>query len=221
MKLMPDARNELDLLALYFILAFVFGPLCIQFFLAILGTLIPLPQSTFALSTSPPAVTASVLMAGLIVMRKSSRLGIKFRYSADASFWVYAVAGSLSIYAALHFFDSLLGRQAESRIPKIIAGLPNIWRLIYLGVLAPIFEEYVFRGLLHSWFCKKYSVLVSATLTTTVFVLLHFQIFFGLFYDAFAVLMVACLLMALRVYSMSLGPSTLAHSLNNVLTLIW
>jgi membrane protease YdiL (CAAX protease family) len=215
MKTLPTPRHELDLFALYFLASFICMPLLLQFVFSIAAFVIPLPTSPYKLALTPPWTALSVFIGGASVIAMALKMGIRFKYSAKLQYWLYGLAGVL----VLHFiFRKLGGHDAEATRMNFLAIDP--WRLISLVFLSPIFEEYVCRGLLYAWLCKKYSSEISAIVTTLAFLLMHSQVFFGLYLDALAILILSSLLIFLRVKSGALGPAMLVHCLNNGLALL-
>jgi membrane protease YdiL (CAAX protease family) len=214
MKILPAPRHELDLFALYFLVSFLCMPLFLQLAFSLVAFVTPLPASPYALSLMPPWVSLSVLIGGISVIVTALKMGIRFKYALNFEYWIYAIIGVLS----LHFMVRILEGGDLITSSEMLQADP--WKLVYLVILGPIFEEFVFRGLLYAWLCKKYSSTISAALTTLAFVLMHGHLFFGLYLDALSILALGLFLMVLRIKSDSLGPAMLAHCLNNGLSLL-
>lgn len=192
---------------------YVAAPFAFQLIATIIGAFTSTPIDSLKLSFSPPALTLASLIAGIVVISSSHKLGFIFEIGAQRIYWLLAILVPFSIHflhKTLHYFlvsphERTVGLQSPNDISKLLLSI----------VLAPIFEEFILRGLLFSWFSRKYSVVLSATLTTIVFVFLHVNLWLTSLVETLVLLVGSIFLMSLRIWSKSLGPSMLMHSIYN------
>ncbi len=95
----------------------------------------------------------------------------------------------------------------------------NLWLLVgfvqvifMVGVLAPVVEEFIFRGILHSWAGQRLPALLAIGLTGFLFGLAHQETYLVL-----SNIVLGWVLSASYHYSRSLWVSMLAHFVNNAI----
>ncbi|MBL0045376.1 MAG: CPBP family intramembrane metalloprotease [Flavobacteriales bacterium] len=86
--------------------------------------------------------------------------------------------------------------------------------IIGIGIVTPIFEEFVFRGLLFQRLVSVGSPLVAVFVTAFVFAILHMQYSWAIM---LGVLCIGLVLGMLRWKSGSIWPCVLLHCLNNTI----
>jgi len=93
----------------------------------------------------------------------------------------------------------------------------SIWtNLISVGIIGPILEEYMFRGVVYSECKKKYSNMQSMFICTILFTLLHFNFVQMIYAFAFGFL----LIYAYEKYQNIKAPIIL-HMASNITTMLW
>lgn len=123
---------------------------------------------------------------------------------------VFAVLGT----TVLSFVVSQLGPQPEGvkQVTEGIQGVTALRTLVVLGLLAPVAEELVFRGLLYGWLAGRWNNLVAFVLSSLAFAAAHTE--------PLHILMVLPLgfwFGWLRWRTGSLVPTIVAHIINNTI----
>ena len=123
---------------------------------------------------------------------------------------VLAVLGT----TVLSFVVSQLGPQPEGvrEVTQGLQGVQALLTLAVLGLLAPVAEELVFRGLLYGWLAGRWSNLVAFILSSLAFAVAHTE--------PLHILMVLPLgfwFGWLRWRTGSLVPTIVAHIINNTI----
>ncbi|WP_295133580.1 type II CAAX endopeptidase family protein [uncultured Reyranella sp.] len=123
---------------------------------------------------------------------------------------VFAVLGT----TVLSFVVSQLGPQPEGvrQVTEGIQGVQALQTLAVLGLLAPITEELVFRGLLYGWLAGRWSNLVAFVLSSLAFAAAHTEPLHILL-----VLPLGFWFGWLRWRTGSLIPTIVAHIINNTI----
>ena len=219
MKLLPEPRTELDLFALYILLTYVLVPLAIQLLLTLVGTAIPTSETPLHASFSPPAIAVATTAAGIVVIAKSKVLGFKFGFTAPWKFWLAATLFALLVVLFHAISHRLLNSRPHEKFIHNPFAVNDFSLLIIATILAPIFEEFVFRGLLFSWLQKKWGTIPGALIVSAIFTLLHLTLLFSIV-ESLIFLAFSLGLIALRIWSNSLGPCVLMHATYNFLTIL-
>ena len=124
---------------------------------------------------------------------------------------VFAVLGT----TVLSFAVSQLGPQPEG-VKQVTEGIQGTARILQtlavLGLLAPIVEELVFRGLLYGWLAGRWSNLVAFVLSSLAFAAAHTEPLHILL-----VLPLGFWFGWLRWRTGSLVPTIVAHIINNTI----
>lgn len=123
---------------------------------------------------------------------------------------VFAVLGT----TVLSFVVSQLGPQPEGvrQVTEGIEGVQALETLAVLGLLAPITEELVFRGLLYGWLAGRWNNLVAFVLSSLAFAAAHTEPLHILL-----VLPLGFWFGWLRWRTGSLVPTIVAHIINNTI----
>lgn len=153
------------------------------------------------------------------LLRRGEAGGIAWRapklraYGAAVAAAILAMLfGSLMIGLMPPDLDKLTG--PTSRLLEA-PGLPRLTVMFLAMVGAPLMEEFVFRGALFAALARKFSVPLSGTLATGVFVALHAPDKLGWWPGFVVVGFLGVLLLLLRLRYKSLWPGILAHCLYN------
>lgn len=122
--------------------------------------------------------------------------------------------------------SSTLGRQQseeESSPMTRMAMTPGFGQIVWVItaiLLAPPVEELLFRGILYGGYRKSFGPSVAATLTTVIFVLLHFTELIHLPLAVFALGGLALAALWRRLQSSAIGPAIAVHiGYNSVIAL--
>jgi membrane protease YdiL (CAAX protease family) len=123
---------------------------------------------------------------------------------------VLAVLGT----TVLSFVVSQLGPQPEGvrEVTQGLRGVQALLTLAVLGLLAPVAEELVFRGLLYGWLAGRWSNLVAFLLSSLAFAAAHTEPLHIL-----RVLPLGFWFGWLRWRTGSLVPTIVAHIINNTI----
>lgn len=123
---------------------------------------------------------------------------------------VLAVVGT----TVLSFFVSQLGPQPEGvrQVTEGIQGVRALQTLAVLGILAPLAEELVFRGLLYGWLAGRWSNLVAFVISSLAFAAAHTEPVHILL-----VLPLGFWFGWVRWRTGSLVPTIVAHMINNTI----
>ena len=87
-------------------------------------------------------------------------------------------------------------------------------------LLAPFFEEYLFRGLIYDSIRKRFDTLVAIFLSATVFMAFHLIEYYDYWVGLFAILFLGVFLSILRLRSKSISPPILCHASYNLTILM-
>jgi membrane protease YdiL (CAAX protease family) len=132
-------------------------------------------------------------------------------------------AGLLPIILLMAVVSSLVFGKSSSAehpiIPMLLSGgwLSKFAILVLASVLAPIFEEVFFRGVLYNALRARLSIAIATLVSAFAFAIVHPQLPAG-FLPIFGIGVVFAILFETR---RSLVPSMVAHSLNNTLMLLF
>lgn len=123
---------------------------------------------------------------------------------------VFAVLGT----TILSFVVSQLGPQPEGvkQVTEGLQGVKALQTLIVLGLLAPVAEELVFRGLFYGWLAGRWSNLVAFIVSSLAFAAAHAEPLHILL-----VLPLGFWFGWLRWRTGSLVPTIVAHIINNTI----
>lgn len=100
---------------------------------------------------------------------------------------------------------------------NLYAGNQEIWsNLISVGVLGPILEEYMFRGVVYRECQKQYSNMKSILICTILFTILHFTFVQMVYAFAFGFILI-------YVYEkyQNIKASIVIHMASNITTMLW
>jgi hypothetical protein len=126
------------------------------------------------------------------------------------SSWLIVTATSPWLGVPFNFFDELLGQVDEVTVPLVLV-------LLFLGVvLAPLWEEIVFRGALYGWLRRHLGVGASAVIVAFLHAFIHMDL------AVIPALVVVFVVFALLYeWSGNLWVAILAHAVNNTLSFVW
>ncbi len=122
--------------------------------------------------------------------------------------------GMVAHYLERHFPEF----RSEDMETMIRASLSSpVMVFLGIGILAPIFEELVFRGLLFEHIANLWGGMVAVIITALIFTVIHLQ------YNAYilsALVILAFILGMMRLRTGSIWPSTIIHVVNNCMS-VW
>ena len=90
-------------------------------------------------------------------------------------------------------------------------GIPQIIVLLIIAAPLPIFEEWLFRGVLWRWFSRGFSPAFTWIIISFIFAMAHWE-----FLHVIGLLPLSFFLGWLRLKTNELGPPTVAHITNNL-----
>jgi uncharacterized protein len=101
-----------------------------------------------------------------------------FRPVPPRTLILFAVAGVL-LAGMIEFLERQLGIKPGDLIPDMIAPQGFVWShflavLLGAGIIAPIAEEMIFRGVLYSWFRSRLGMPLAIFSNAIIFGLIHF-----------------------------------------------
>lgn len=145
-------------------------------------------------------------------------LKFNWRWSLVAIFSgvVFAVAVH---YASLYFVNEhAVSQLRDQSLHNIFSAgyLSAIAGLLLFVLLAPIAEEYLFRGLLYDSFSQKFGVFGAVLVSSLVFTGFHLLEYAGYWLALLAIGLLAVLLAILRYNSQSIIHSMLCHAVYNL-----
>jgi len=119
----------------------------------------------------------------------------------------------LLLIAALHHFSPEVSRGlGEAGAKALSFGNTPVWiQWVIIVGLAPLTEEWLFRGVLHHRFARRFGPRKAQLITSGLFAILHM--------NPFGVFALGMMLQALYRRSRSLTTCVLAHALNNAVPL--
>jgi membrane protease YdiL (CAAX protease family) len=91
--------------------------------------------------------------------------------------------------------------------------------ILSILLLAPIIEEFLFRGVLYAGFVNTWSKDISSVLITTIFVLIHLPAVEFKVIPLFSILALAITTLIFRKKSGNIGPSIMVHFSYNLVVL--
>lgn len=201
---------------------------CIIFLGIMFGPLIgeeattPLPVQTIALA----AAESISLIGGIYffaIRRKSltwNDLGLRLpsiRWiitSIGISVVAIPLSGLITLAIILLLNLPLENPQLDLLLPEKITSFEMGGMILFAGVIAPLSEEFLFRGILYPLFRNKWGILAGVFMSSFIFALAHLNILIGI--NAF---LLGIVLAIIFEYSHSLWTSGMLHILNNTIRL--
>ena len=127
---------------------------------------------------------------------------------------LYFALGIIILFAlllALGAFSLLLGINDQTKVASKVEAIPLLQLIVFASLLAPICEEFLFRGFLQN----RFGILISAI----IFSLLHFG--YGSVSEILGTFAIGLFLSVLRQKSNSITPGILIHMVYNFLAIIF
>lgn len=145
----------------------------------------------------------------------ASFLGLRIPHWKQILLWLGAfILLGLVIEVLAHFVPAFRTDFME----RVIASTTNLtWLILGVGIIAPLFEEFLLRGLLFGSMRHMFEEHTTVALTAGVFALMHMQ------YDAAVMLLILPMGVVLgyaRSRSGSLLVPILLHTVNNLVTVL-
>lgn len=134
-----------------------------------------------------------------------------------ASFpWLVAFVVAGALFAWLEHLIPAFKSEAMTNMIRASSHQP-VMAILGAGVAVPLFEEFLFRGLLFGHLERTFSSAISVVTTSILFALLHVQYELPLM---LGILCVGLLLGMIRWKSGSIWPGTIIHALNNTTAIL-
>lgn len=184
------------------------------------------------LGTEPPATILSIsvslglLVSYALVMRLScSFFSVMFVPQLKSSlFWIISsvligVVFSLVVLWLVPLFEP--PPEIDSTFEQILTGGTTAKALLFISVvlLAPIGEEYLFRGVLLSGLSSRMNTISAILLSSVVFMAFHLLEYYGYWFALVAIFLLGILLALLRLRSQSMLVPILCHASYNLIML--
>ena len=188
--------------------------------------------SDTSLGTEPPALMLSVsvclglLISYSVIMRLSTVffMSVFMPQLKLSTFWFFS---SITIGVLFAVFILWLGQffdppsDVDSTLKQIAAGGTAADILLFLSVvlLAPVGEEYLFRGVLLSGLSSQASTFSAILLSSVVFMAFHLLEYYGHWFALLAIFALGVLLAVLRLRSQSMSTPIICHASYNFIML--
>jgi membrane protease YdiL (CAAX protease family) len=166
-------------------------------------------------------LVASVIIeaAGLIAIALKHRQGAAWFgfVKAPVKLTVQLVLGGVAIIAAMELLTALLGhylpffRQAEYGVSSVPAGVTLLEFGLFAVLVAPVLEEFLFRGVYFRAIWTKTGPVAAAIISSLVFTLAH-----GISGATLAVFVLGLYLCYMYKRSGSIIPGMILHTTNNL-----
>lgn len=185
-------------------------------------TTTPLPLQTIALA----AAESISLIAGVyfFAIRRKRLTWKDLGLRSPSTGWIIGsigisvlaipLSGLITLAIMLLLKLPLENPQLDILLPDGIKPLEMGGMILFAGVIAPLGEEFLFRGILYPLFRHKWGVLPGVFLSALIFAIAHLNVLIGI--NAF---LLGIVLAILFEYSRSLWISSMLHILNNTLRL--
>lgn len=186
------------------------------------------PLGTLALAAIVYIVAAAIVISPFVIRRLSwteirKKLGLFKRFGLSMLSWAVFAWGlyfiSTIIVTAILYSINLPGVNLEQKqnigFENLSGGLEYVVAFLLLVVVAPVFEELLFRGYLFGRIRERNGFWFSAVLTSLAFAVLHGQVNVGI--DVFILSLFLCYL---REKFDSVLPGVLVHAFKNGLAYI-
>jgi ABC-2 type transport system permease protein len=179
---------------------------------------------------------AGLIVAGVVVFRLARRSlpGASLGDSLRPLGWAaaplgpcaagVAIGGSLSAMYLLGLLARFPPNPEQPLGPFVEAamtgGLPRLlWGVLAVGV-APVVEEFMFRGVLYGGFSRSWRPAIAGALVTVLFVATHTLYALAYWPAVIAIIGVGVGALSLRVWTASLLPAVLLHATYNALLVV-
>lgn len=184
------------------------------------------------LGSNPPSLMLAIsvcfglLTSYALLMRLSASFFWKtfIPQLKSSLFWLFTAVACGVVYAFIaiwlgHYFTPPSG--IESTLEQIIRGglLSNSLLFFSVIVLAPLGEEYLFRGVLLSGLSSKVSTFSAISLSSVVFMSFHLLEYYGYWFALVAILILGVLLAIIRLRSRSMLAPIVCHASYNLIML--
>lgn len=166
------------------------------------------------------------LMTWLVVRAKTTSARQALDYLGFRAFTLYSALQGLAILIVFTIINEVLSvyfdRDPMDFVAPLFASTDSKWLLIVVIVLvAPLYEELVFRGLLWSaiaeQFDRRRGIIIASVVTSLIFAFIHQQY---QLYEMGAIAVLALIFCYVRVKSSSILLPMLLHVVNNGLAMV-
>lgn len=181
----------------------------------------------FYLGSSNGTVVSISIIISLILLTALSVLIVRLQGSSVRQYLAlkpFSVAIGIGLFGLLLLFiigsellTYFLDKNPLLFVDPLYQSVSSVWLLIVaMVIVAPIYEELVFRGLLWSAIAEQFSahrgMLVASIVTSLIFAIIHLQ--YGI-YEISTIIVLAMLFCYARIKSGSLLLPILLHIINN------
>ena len=190
----------------------------------------------FQKTMMPPAILIAMLASGTTVflmvralagklIRVTGPTGVGWALGKPKHLFVAFILGVVLaiLYVAIASAQFPVDSAKESGPLVRIAQTPGmarlLWAVLAIG-FAPLFEEFLFRGVLFAGFARSWNVWVSSIVVTALFVLFHIGETYFFWPATISIGLMACLVLGLRIYTGCLGPAIAAHLAYNLVLVV-
>lgn len=154
-----------------------------------------------------------------------SAVGIAWRRPPASSLAVAAVAGALlagAVIGVMFWFAPPASSVAPTPLEQLTAGAMPVFivLVVLVIVVAPLFEEFLFRGVLFAAVARRWGVPRAIGITTCAFVAVHVPGRLHYWPGLVAVAVLALINCALRLRYRSLAPGIASHCSYNLALLV-
>lgn len=165
------------------------------------------------------AIALVLVLLGVFLAYKKSMtpLGLNRPVWRGAVYWAIAIAAFMTTtYLLQANYPTFRSQAMDDTVRASVAAAP-VLSLMGFCILAPIFEELIFRGVLFHALASNWGSLTAAVATSVLFGIAHFQ--YSWLIMVF-VIVFAALLAGVRASTRSSIPSILIHVINNIIAAI-
>ena len=132
------------------------------------------------------------------------------------AFLIYFLASAMFTVFAIKYIPGFKSDQVQDvGFNNLKQPLQLVAGFVSLAVITPLYEEFIFRGVLFKGLRRKLPFWLSAAITSAVFAVAHMQ--WNVAVDVFALSLVLCFLVE---KSQSIFPGVLLHALKNSIAFI-
>lgn len=207
----------------FLLLFFLFSQLVFSSDPALTGSTAPTTIQSLGLAV----LEAIGLLAGVYVFglrRKNYRwrdigfTSVSYRWWSAAvsiSIVIIPITGLITFLVMIALGLPLENPQLEFLIPEDFSWFSGIGMLLLGGILVPIAEEVVFRGVLYTWLRERWGIWIGVIISSLIFAVVHIDIAI-----AVTAFVLAIVLALIYEYSKSLWPSIAIHAINNSVKII-
>lgn len=163
------------------------------------------------------AALVAVCAIGVVAVRAPRPLAALGLHRARGRHWLAALAiGATAWYVNARIVSLLPLPSGETRRLEALVEQPALARSLAMFALLPaVCEEMVFRGVLARSLGRHLTVPAAVVISALVFALYHLSVI-----QALPTFSLGCLLAVIALRADSIGPTILAHAINNAIAIV-